>query len=115
MSINHTVRRTGSGDYACSCGQTWDYDEGVECPATVVHKVRRLEGIRGSVVQFAELPPAPRPSEVEPPEWECSHRRFELPVSFMRKVLVALKQPHDTDNRLAVIATIEHLLSQVPE
>lgn len=29
----HTTRRTGSGDYTCSCGATWDYDEGVQCPS----------------------------------------------------------------------------------
>lgn len=32
LQQRHTVRRDATGDYTCSCGAAWDYQDGVEHP-----------------------------------------------------------------------------------
>jgi len=30
--ITHLLKRLPSGEYSCSCGAVWDYDDGCDCP-----------------------------------------------------------------------------------
>lgn len=56
---NHTIKRLGSGEYSCSCGRVWDYDEGCECPGrdvigeVIAEDLERRKPVPPSLAEFA--------------------------------------------------------------
>lgn len=73
----HSVKRLGSGEYSCSCGQVWDYEDGCECPA-----------MPKAYPSIAAVDAPFKPGDL--PEWECSHRGVEVPRKFLRRLADAM-------------------------